>query len=610
MESTAYSNAPDLENTSERQAALRRYHILDTAPEKDFDHITSLVAKVCDVSSALISLIDEERQWFKSCFNFDARQTDIGVSFCVHAVHDGELLVVEDATKDPRFKDNPIVTGPPHIRFYAGAPLTTPEGVHIGTLCIIDYEPKTFDAAQREILERLADTVVGLFEHRSAEAQVRQLVEENPQPLYVSTKEDGTLLDANAAAREEYGYDASAFQSLTTADLRAPDDAQPAAPEWEMHQRADGSHFSARLRTRDVLYNGHNAQLTVVETSTEPMAGTEVVVQVDADGIVQSLSEQWAEATGVSVGDAVGSSLLDLVQPPDRAATEDVLAPVLAGDRKFVQHEASFFTEWGERSFELRGRPVLGGDDEVAGIMGTLTPVEPKRAADDEDAAADPEDDAAPEDAEAEAPGADTGDAAPESTVPDPPVPSASAEPSGEAAPDVFSPSLPDFDSPGDSSRASSAPPNEPDGASPEPFDLVDRVRTLLEERMEDPEARSVTLESSLPDDPVLVRLSADVVDELVGALLDNALENTEAGTVAVDLTPGEDDVRIVVADTGTGVEERFMEVYMNAAEGASGGLQSVQQQASRIGGSMNMEDADDGTRFILTLPRSSGGRS
>jgi len=273
----SYSNVPDLEDTSDRQAALRRYHILDTEPEKDFDRITSLVAKVCEVPTALITLIDEERQWFKSCFGFDARETDLGVSFCVHAVHQGEMLVVEDATADPRFKDNPIVTGPPHIRFYAGAPLTTPEGVHIGTLCIIDYEPRIFDAAQREILERLADVVVNQFELRSAEAQVRQLVDQNPQPMYVYAQSDDSILHANVAARKLYGYEEAALSSLTGADLEAPPKAQPSSDDLSMHKRRDGSFFPVRLREREVLFEGRAATLAVPQSvskqyDTDPAA--------------------------------------------------------------------------------------------------------------------------------------------------------------------------------------------------------------------------------------------------------------------------------------------------------------------------------------------------
>ena len=369
-----YSNAPDLDDTSERQAALRRYHILDTAPEKNFDRITSLVAKVCEVPTALITLIDEERQWFKSCFGFDARETDIGVSFCVHAVHQGKMLVVEDATKDPRFKDNPIVTGPPHIRFYAGAPLTTPEGIHIGTLCIIDYEPQPFDAAQREILDRLADVVVNQFELRSAEAQVRQLVEHNPQPMYVYAQSDNRLLNVNEAAREQYGYDD--FSSVTVGDLEAPVEDQPSSEPLSMHERADGSFFPVRVREQKVLFNGRAAVLAVPQSVTERRdTDTTVFFQTDLEGTTQSLSAEWEDVTGFSIRDTVGSSFLDFVHPLDRSSTADVFSALLDGEMDSCQHETSILTAEGAQNFELHARLVHDANGTPAGAAGTLTPV-------------------------------------------------------------------------------------------------------------------------------------------------------------------------------------------------------------------------------------------
>jgi len=114
------TDIPDLDNTAERQDALRKYHVLDTAPERKFDRLTSTVARICDVPTALISLVDEDLQWFKSCFGFNQRETDVEVSFCVHAMDAGRMLVVEGATEDRRCKDNPMVPGPSHTRFYAG----------------------------------------------------------------------------------------------------------------------------------------------------------------------------------------------------------------------------------------------------------------------------------------------------------------------------------------------------------------------------------------------------------------------------------------------------------------------------------------------------------
>ena len=378
------SSSPALENTSERQAALRRYHVLDTAPEKDFDRITSLVAKVCDASTALITLIDEERQWFKSCFNFDARETGISVSFCVHAVHNGEMLVVEDATKDDRFKDNPIVTGPPYIRFYAGAPLTTPEGIHIGSLCIIDYEPKTFDAAQREILERMADVVVNQFELRSAEAQIRQLIDENPQPMYVYAQSDGRIMKANAAAVSQYRYEAQDFAGLTAKDLEAPASHRDPGSVLEIHQRADGSYFPARVREREVLVDGRAAVLATVQPA--PLHSPEsTAVVVDREGIVRSVSHDDTEDNPLR--GMVGTAFEELSNPFDRGRISDALSALMNDERAVISQEVIIETETGSGPYEAHMRPLRSGSGKVVGVSVMLVPLtdsqKPSRTASD-----------------------------------------------------------------------------------------------------------------------------------------------------------------------------------------------------------------------------------
>jgi PAS domain-containing protein len=372
--SAKYSNAPDLEDTDERQAALRRYHILDTAPEKDFDRITSLVAKICKVPTALISLIDKERQWFKSCFGFDSRETDIGVSFCVHAVHNGEMLVVEDATKDPRFKDNPIVTGPPNLRFYAGAPLTTPEGIHIGSLCIIDYRPRVFDAAQREILERLADVVVSQFELRSAEAQVRQLVDENPQPMYAYAESDGRIMRSNPAAHAQYGYAADAFDDLHASDLEAPADASNVSGSGMLtvHQRADGSTFPVHLRQIKVLLDGKAAVLAVPRRMPlHDEAGT--VFWIDHEGTIRSVAASTGHESLLPES-AIGTSLVDLVDSLDRSTVEAMLDSVFNGTQDTSLREITLRVDGSPQPLHLHLHAMGNSQGKRMGATGALTP--------------------------------------------------------------------------------------------------------------------------------------------------------------------------------------------------------------------------------------------
>jgi diguanylate cyclase (GGDEF)-like protein len=149
-----------------RMAALNRYEILDTAPEKPFDKITGLVQTVMNVPIAAVSLVDVQRQWFKSIQGLDVAETSRKVAFCHHTIQQREPMIIPDASQDARFADNPLVTGAPYIRAYAGVPLQTPDGYNLGSLCAIDYEPRQFDAGQIAILTSFGKLVVDELELR------------------------------------------------------------------------------------------------------------------------------------------------------------------------------------------------------------------------------------------------------------------------------------------------------------------------------------------------------------------------------------------------------------------------------------------------------------
>ena len=151
---------PIPENESERLGALRALLLLDTPPEERFDRIVQFAAREFDVPIALISLVDENRQWFKSRVGLDTCETSREVSFCGHALSMDAPLVIEDALLDERFADNPLVTGPPHIRFYAGAQLRLASGLVVGTLCLIDQAPRRLDEMDLGILGSLRALVV------------------------------------------------------------------------------------------------------------------------------------------------------------------------------------------------------------------------------------------------------------------------------------------------------------------------------------------------------------------------------------------------------------------------------------------------------------------
>ena len=151
---------------ADRLAALRRYKILDTEPEQRFDDLALLASQICGTPMALISLVDRDRQWFKARVGVDVPQTPRDIAFCAHAIEQPDLFVVPDALKDARFRDNPLVRAEPRIRFYAGAPLVTTGGNALGTICVLDREPRVLTQAQQDALEALKRQVVAQLDLR------------------------------------------------------------------------------------------------------------------------------------------------------------------------------------------------------------------------------------------------------------------------------------------------------------------------------------------------------------------------------------------------------------------------------------------------------------
>lgn len=161
------SSYPLPEQEADRLRTLRSYKILDTKPEERFDELTQLAAIICGAPISLITLIDGDRQWFKSKVGLELAETPRAHAFCTHAIMQPQMFEVEDATKDQRFANNPLVTGDPHIRFYAGSPLATSDGHLLGTMCVLDREPRTLSAQQKTALEILGRQVIANMELRS-----------------------------------------------------------------------------------------------------------------------------------------------------------------------------------------------------------------------------------------------------------------------------------------------------------------------------------------------------------------------------------------------------------------------------------------------------------
>ncbi|SAK83093.1 diguanylate cyclase [Caballeronia temeraria] len=239
-----WHTAPLPADEAKRLQLLRSLELLDTPQEDVFDRVTRVVAELLQVPIALISLVDEDRQWFKSRVGLDVCETARDVSFCTHALHSERLLLVEDAHADARFAGNPLVTGAPHVRFYAGVPLRSSKGFVLGTLCAIDTKPRTLSASTQAALCDLAATVEREIVQREAARETREIQEADRRKLRLSETRfhtifeqtptgkaivdlDGRFIEVNPKLCEITGYSADelvtmTFQQITEkADLRA-----------------------------------------------------------------------------------------------------------------------------------------------------------------------------------------------------------------------------------------------------------------------------------------------------------------------------------------------------------------------------------------------------
>jgi formate hydrogenlyase transcriptional activator len=272
--------APVPANEPERLEALRRYSILDTLPERNFDDLTSLVARICGTPMASVSLVDADRQWFKAKVGVEATETPRDLAFCAHAILQPDLLVVPDASTDSRFSDNPLVIGPPHIRFYAGAPLITPDGHALGTLCVIDPMPHELTAEQADALRALGRQVVALLELRRTRTALESALQKSEERWLAVfeksaigvalTDENNRFVAVNRAYEKMLGYTEEELRKLSFFDITPEEFRQPnrtlATDMWsgnrqqyeleKPYQRKDGNLIWVKLHASLVPGSG------------------------------------------------------------------------------------------------------------------------------------------------------------------------------------------------------------------------------------------------------------------------------------------------------------------------------------------------------------------
>lgn len=240
------------ENEKERLKALKNYNILDTLPEEEFDRLTKLVSIVCGTPISLITLLDEERQWFKSVIGLGASQTPLSYAFCRYTILGDKLMEVKDTWKDDRFVDNPLVTDDPSIRYYAGYPLIDPDGHALGALCAIDTQPNELDANQRETLALLAHEVVSQIVARREKIRLK-----NYEKLFLEsldliavTGTDGMFRKINPAFHRTLGWADKEMLTRPFFSFLHPEDVEPTTKVMEGLARGENvQNFISRFRT-------------------------------------------------------------------------------------------------------------------------------------------------------------------------------------------------------------------------------------------------------------------------------------------------------------------------------------------------------------------------
>ncbi|VWB09335.1 GGDEF domain-containing protein [Burkholderia lata] len=319
--------APKPADEAARLDTLHSLSILDTPPEERFDRLTRLARRLFDVPIALVSLVDDDRQWFKSHAGLDVTQTSRDVSFCSHALLEGNTMVIQDALNDNRFHDNPLVTGAPGIRFYAGRPLTAPNGAPIGTLCLIDTRPRSLEPDELALLGDLAHMtereIAAL--HFATTDELTQLT--NRRGFEILARHVLSLCDRLDRHAALLFFDLNDFKSINDRFGHA---------EGDHALKAFADTLTSALRDSDVIARLGGDEFVVLLSATDPGDVAEPVERV-----TQALAlRNAADARGYDIRFSVGHvdydpthhrDVADLLASADQRMYEDKQRSKAAG---------------------------------------------------------------------------------------------------------------------------------------------------------------------------------------------------------------------------------------------------------------------------------------
>jgi PAS domain S-box-containing protein len=385
---------------AKRLEALRRYAVLDTLPEQPLDDLTTLAAQICEAPIALITLVDEHRQWFKARVGLETTETPRDTSFCAHAIHERDTFIVPNATQDERFVDNPFVTGEPYIRFYAGVPLVSPENTALGTLCVIDRVSRTLTPAQLQALRMLARQVMTHLElHRQTNELVAseerlRIVTDNARVGLVIVSQDRRYLYANHAYAEILGLPTSAIVGQRVPDVLPKIYDEQIRPRldrafagervtYELHKPVAGGDCHYAVKYEPTIVNGAVTMVVVVITDITALKQAEIaplrlasivessddaIIGKDLNGIITSWNRGAGKIFGYTANEMVGTSIMRLI-PEDRWDEEEqILGKIRAGES--VEHFETLRLTKGGRLIDISvtASPIMDATGKPIGV--------------------------------------------------------------------------------------------------------------------------------------------------------------------------------------------------------------------------------------------------
>jgi PAS domain S-box-containing protein len=400
-----------------RLEILRRYAVLDTPPDEALDDLTALAAQICDVPIALISLIDEERQWFKAKVGTNLTETARDISFCGHAVQQRGLFIVPDSLQDERFLDNPLVTGEPHIRFYADAPLVSPEDVALGALCVIDHVPRMLTSGQEHALGVLARQVmIHLESHRRTrelserEEQLRLLVEHSPvavamfdrdmkylvaSPLWVK---DFLLGGQPIIGRSHYEIFPEIpprwieihRRCLEGAIEKCSEESFPRSDgrsnwlRWEARpwHKADGAIGGLIILSEDITER-KRAEMTSLRLGAIVEYSDDAIIGKDLNSIITSWNQGAERIFGYTSGEMVGTSIMRLI-PADRWEEEEHILGQIRRGESINHFETIRQTKDGRLiNVSVTASPIKNSEGEPIGVSKIARDITRRKQAED-----------------------------------------------------------------------------------------------------------------------------------------------------------------------------------------------------------------------------------